>query len=135
MIIMKAISTRVTKALPVGAKITCADNTGAKILQIISVKGFKGTRRTKPTAGVADQVTCRVYKGDEKVRKEIHKAVIVRQKKEYRRHDGTRIGFEDNAAILVNEKGETRGSIVKGPVAKEAVERFPSIGKISNQVV
>lgn len=135
MIIMKAISTHITKALPVGAVIVCADNSGAKFLQIISVRGFKGRRRMKPAGGVADQVTCRVYKGDEKVRKEIHKAVIVRQKKEYRRQDGTRIGFEDNAAVLVNEKGEPRGSIIKGPVAKEAIERYPGIGKISSQVV
>lgn len=132
---MKAISTRVTKSLPVGAKINCADNTGAKILQIISVRGFKGTRRTKPAAGVADFVTCRVYKGNEKVRKEIHKAVIIRQKKEYRRQNGMRISFEDNAAVLVTDKGEARGSIIKGAVAKEAIQRFPTIGKISNLVV
>jgi large subunit ribosomal protein L14 len=132
---MKAISTRVTKSLPVGAVITCADNTGAKELQIISVRGFRGTRRTKPCAGVADFLTCRVYKGDEKVRHEIHKAVIIRQRKEYRRANGMRIGFEDNAAVLVNEKFEPRGSIIKGPVAKEAVERFPAIGKIAGMVV
>jgi len=132
---MKAISTKITKALPVGAIITCADNSGAKQLQIISVRGFKGTRRTKPTAGVSDSVTCRVYKGDEKVRKEIHKAVIIRQRKEYRRQDGMRISFEDNAAILVNEKGEPRGSLIKGPVAKEVVERFAPIGKIASTVV
>ncbi|UCD07793.1 MAG: 50S ribosomal protein L14 [Candidatus Aenigmatarchaeota archaeon] len=132
---MKAISTKITKALPVGAIINCADNTGAKELQIISVRGFKGPRRTKPVAGVADFVTCRVYRGDEKVRKEIHKAVIIRQRKEYRRSDGMRISFEDNAAVLVNEKGEARGSLVKGPVAKEAVQRFPTIGKIASTVV
>ena len=132
---MKAIQTKITKPLPVGAKINCADNTGAKVLQIISVRGFKGTRRTKPTAGVADFVTCRVYKGDEKVRKEIHKAVIIRQRKEYRRANGMRISFEDNAAVLVTDKGEARGSIVKGPVAKEAVQRFSTIGKIANIVV
>jgi large subunit ribosomal protein L14 len=132
---MKAITTRIIKSLPVGAVINCADNTGAKQLQIISVRGFKGTRRTKPCAAVADFVTCRVYKGNEKVRHEIHKAVIIRQKKEYRRPDGMRISFEDNAAVLVSDKGETRGSIVKGPVAKEAVERFPLIGKIAGMVV
>lgn len=132
---MKAISTRITKSLPVGAIISCADNTGAKELQIISVRGFRGKRRTKPAAGVADFVNCRVYKGDEKVRHEIHKAVIIRQKKGYRRPNGMVISFEDNAAVLVNEKGEARGSIIKGPVAREAVQRFPSIGKIAGIVV
>jgi large subunit ribosomal protein L14 len=46
-----------------------------------------------------------------------------------------RVNFEDNAAVLVNEKGEPRGSQIKGPVAKEAVERFSGIGKISSIVV
>ena len=132
---MKAIPTKIIKALPVGAVIHCADNTGAKELQIISVKGFKGTRRTKPCAGVADFVNCRVFKGDEKVRKEMHKAVIIRQRKEYRRANGMRISFEDNAAVLVTDKGEARGSVVKGPVAKEAIQMFPTIGKISSIVV
>jgi large subunit ribosomal protein L14 len=132
---MKAVSTRITKALPVGAELVCADNTGAKAIQIISVRGFKGKRRTKPTAGVASMISVRVLKGDEKVRNEVHKAVIIRQRREYRRADGSRISFEDNAAVLVNDKGEARGSLVKGPVAREAVERFSTIGKIANQVV
>ncbi len=132
---MKAVSTRVTKALPVGAQLVCADNTGAKIIQIISVMGYKGKRRTKPTAGVASQVSVKVLKGNEKVRHEVHRAVIIRQRREYRRADGTHISFEDNAAVLVNEKGEARGTLVKGPVAREAVERFSTIGKIANQVV
>jgi large subunit ribosomal protein L14 len=135
MIVMKAVSTRITKALPVGAQLTCADNTGAKIIQIISVRGFKGKRRTKPTAGVASQISVKVIKGDEKVRHEVHRAVIIRQRREYGRSDGTHISFEDNAAVLVNDKGEARGTLVKGPVAREAVERFSTIGKIANQVV
>jgi large subunit ribosomal protein L14 len=126
---MKAISSRITKTLMPGSLLICADNSGAKILEIISVKGYKGTRRTKPRAGVASFVNCRVHRGNEKVRKQVHKAVIIRQKKEYRRPDGTRIEFEDNAAVLVDEKGEPKGTLIKGPVAREAVERFPMLGK------
>lgn len=126
---MKAISTKVTKTLMPGTLLTCADNSGGKILEIISVKGYKGTRRTKPKAGVSSFINVRIYKGNEKVRKQIHKAVIIRQRKEYRRPDGIRIEFEDNAAVLVDDKGEPKGTIIKGPVAKEAVERFPMIGK------
>ena len=132
---MKAISAKVTKTLMPGSKLVCTDNSGAKIVQIISVKGFKGKRRTKPHAGVASFVNCRVYRGNEKVRKEVHKAVIVRQKKEYRRPDGMRVQFEDNAAVLVDDKGEPKGTIVKGPIAKEVVERFPGIGKLASIVV
>jgi large subunit ribosomal protein L14 len=132
---MKAVSTRIAKGLPVGAQLTCADNTGAKIVQIIAVKGFKGKRRTKPKAGVASWISIKVIKGDEKVRHEVHKAVIIRQRREYRRANGMRISFEDNAAVLVNDKGEARGTLIKGPVAREAIERFSTIGKIASQVV
>ena len=132
---MKAVSSKIVKCLPVGAVITCADNTGVKEMQIISVKSYKGIRRAKPKAGVASWINVKVIRGTEKVRHEVHKAVIIRQKKEYKRPNGTSISFEDNAGVLIDEKGDTRGSFVKGPVAKEAVERFPSIGKISRMVV
>jgi large subunit ribosomal protein L14 len=132
---MKAISTKVTKGLPVGAEVTCADNTGAKIVKLISVKGYKGKRRTLPAGGVASWVNVKVLKGDEKVRHEVHQAVIIRQKRPYRRVSGVRISFEDNAVVLISEKGDARGSMIKGPVAREAVERFPTIGKIAKQVV
>lgn len=132
---MKAISSKVTKCLPVGAIITCADNTGVKEMQIISVRGYKGIRRSKPKAGVGSHVNIRVIRGIEKVRHEVHKAVIIRQRKEWKRPDGTSISFEDNAGVLVDDKSDARGSFIKGPVAKEAVERFPTIGKISRMVV
>ena len=132
---VKAISVKMTKGLSVGSVLTCADNTGAKILQIISVKGFKGKRRTKPQAGVAGLIKVRIYKGNEKVRHEMFRAVIIRQRKEYRRPNGIRIAFEDNAAVLVDDKNEPKGSLIKGPVAKEVVERFPTIGKLASIIV
>ncbi|MBI4021507.1 MAG: 50S ribosomal protein L14 [Candidatus Aenigmarchaeota archaeon] len=132
---MKAISAHVTKTLQVGSRLVCADNSGAKILQIISVKGFKGPRRKKPHAGVANQISVRIYRGNEKVRKQVHKAIIIRQRKEYRRPDGMRIAFEDNAAVLIDDKGDPKGTLVKGPMAKEVVERFPVVGKLANIVV
>lgn len=132
---MKALVSKITKSLSVGSYLVCADNSGAKELQIISVRGFKGKRRTKPRAGVAAIVKCRVSKGNEKVRHEMFLAIIIRQKKEYRRPTGMRISFEDNAAILVDEKFMAKGTIIKGPVAKEVIDRFQHIGKLSSQVV
>ncbi len=133
---MKGISSKVTKNLLVGSRMNCADNSGAKELEIISVRGFKGKRRTKPHAGVASLVRCRVRRGNEKVRHEIFHAVIIRQRKEYRRPDGMRISFEDNAAVIVtDEKGEPKGTLIRGPVAKEVVERFPIIGKQASIIV
>jgi large subunit ribosomal protein L14 len=132
---MKAMSSKAVKAIPKGAIINCADNTGAKKLQIIAVMGYKGIRRALPRAGVGSLVLCRVYKGSEKVRHEKLKAVIIRQKKEYKRPDGMSVSFEDNAAIVVDDKLTPKGSLIKGPVAKEVVERFSAIGKVANIVV
>ncbi len=132
---MKGMKAKVTRALPVGAYINCADNSGAKLLQIISVVGYKGRRKRLPSACVGSVVKVTVKKGEFKLRKKVFSAVIVRQKKEYRRRNGIRVYFEDNAAVLINEKGDPMGSEVKGPVAKEAVERFSSIGKIATMVV
>jgi len=132
---MKAVKARITKGIPVGSYINCADNTGAKLLQVISVKGYKGVRRRRPSAGVADLVKVTVKEGDVKIRHQIFDAVIIRQKKEYRRKNGLRVAFEDNAAVLVTEEGEPKGTQIKGPVAKEAVERFTAIGKICTMVV
>lgn len=132
---MKAIRASMTKSLNQSSYLTCADNTGAKIVQIISVGGYKGVRRRMPKAGVGSLIRVAVKQGDVKIRHQISHAVIIRQKAEYRRKDGTRVSFEDNAAILVDDRGEPKGTEVKGPVAKEAVERFSTIGKISSIVV
>ena len=132
---MKPIKARITRGIPVGALIDCADNTGAKKLNLISVFGYKGVRRRKPAAGIADMVKCSVREGTVKWRKQVVRAVIVRQKKEFRRLNGLRVQFEDNAAVIVNEKGEPEGSQIKGPIAKEVTERFLTISKIASVVV
>lgn len=132
---MKPIRAHISKGLSVGTYLNCADNSGAKILQVISVVGYKGVRRRHPSCGVGDIIRASVKEGDVKLRKQVVHAVVIRQKKEYRRKDGMHVKFEDNAAIVTDEYGEPKGTVVKGPVAKEAVERFSSIGKISNIVV
>ena len=132
---MKAISANVTKGLQVGTKLRCADNSGAKVLEVISVTGFRGRRRSRPSGGVADLISCKVKSGNESVRHEVLKTIVIRQRKEYQRLDGMRISFEDNAGIVVNEKFEPKGTLVKGPIAKEVIERFPAIGKVATIVI
>lgn len=132
---MKGIRANITKALNVGSYLTCADNTGAKLLQIIAVMGYKGVRKRQPKAGVGNMIKVTIKEGDVKIRKQMANAVIIRQRAEYRRPDGLRISFEDNAAVLVDEKGSPKGTEIKGSVAKEAIERFSPIGKISSIVV
>jgi large subunit ribosomal protein L14 len=115
--------------------LVCADNTGARELEIIAVIGYKGVRRRYPSAGVGDMVVVSVKKGTPDIRKQVHYAVIIRQRKEYRRPDGTRVKFEDNAAVIVDPKGNPKGTEIRGPVAREAAERFPKIGSIATIVV
>ncbi len=133
---MKAISAKVTRCITLNTKLKCVDNTGARVLQVIAVKGYKGRRRRLPKAGVADIVICTVKKGKEKMRHKIVHAVVVRQRKEYRRKDGTRIKFTDNAAVIINPKTyEPMGTEVRSVVAREVIERFSAIGKICSIVV
>src|SRR3972149_10396047 len=132
---MKAVKARVTRALNVGSRITCADNSGAKILEIIAVMGYHGVKRRQAAAGVGYMIKASVKQGDVKVRKTLVNAVIIRQKAEYRRKDGMRVKFEDNAAVVTDETGAPKGTEIKGAVAREAVERYSTIGKISSVVV
>jgi large subunit ribosomal protein L14 len=132
---MKAISSNVTRVLPIGARLQCVDNTGAREVEIVSVKGYKGVRRRLATAGVGDMIIVSVKKGSVDMRKEVMTAVIVRQKKEYKRADGLRVKFEDNAAVIISPEGVLKGSEIRGPVAKEAAERWPGIGSAASTIV
>lgn len=133
---MKAIKARITKVIPHRAKIPTCDNSGAKVLRVISIKGQKTVKGRNPSAGVGDFIMASVIKGVPAMRKQVVMAVIVRQKKEYRRPDGTRIGFEDNAAVVLkDDQGNPKGTIFKGPIAKEAAERWPGIAKVASIVV
>lgn len=132
---MKGLGSNITKGISKGSIIECTDNSGAKILRVSDVINYKGTRKRHPKAGVGDVVKVSVRKGSPEMRQEVPIAVIVRQKKEWRRPDGRRVKFDDNAAVLINERDEPRANEVSGAVAKEAVERFPEIGKISRIIV
>lgn len=133
---MKPISSHITKTIAIRARIVCADNSGAKILEVINVKGYKGVKRRNPRCGVADVAICSVKKGKEKLVGTVVYAVIVRQRKEYRRPDGLRVKFSDNAGVLVNPKTmEPQGTEIRTVIAKEVVERFSTIGKIASIVL
>ncbi|RLI24112.1 MAG: 50S ribosomal protein L14 [Candidatus Hecatellales archaeon] len=126
---------KIARGLPTGAMVRCADNTGAKELKIIQVVGYKGRLRRLPTAKVGDLVMVSVKKGTPDMRKQIFPAVIIRQRMPYRRADGTVIQFEDNAAVVMTAEGELKGSEIRGPVAKEAAERWPRIASMASMIV
>lgn len=85
---------RTTVGLPVGAVINCADNTGAKNLYVISVKHYHGRLNRLPVATVGDMIMATVKKGKPELRKKVMPAVIIRQRKSWRRKNGTFIYFE-----------------------------------------
>ena len=133
---MQALKSRVTRALPVYSRVDTCDNSGAKIIKIFTVVGLKTRKGRIGSAGVGDLVQATVKSGRPDMRKTVVYAVIVRQKKEYRRADGMRIKFEDNAAVVLkDDKGNPKGTIFKGAIAKEACERWPGIAKIASIVV
>lgn len=129
------MSANIIKSLPAGAKISVADNSGAKEIELISVIGQKGVRSRMPKAGIGDLIVASVKKGSPEMRKQKINAVIIRQKKEYWRPSGLRIKFEDNAAVITNEDGELKGSDIKGPVAKEAAERWAKIASTASIII
>lgn len=134
---VRGVRARITKALPTGARLKVVDNSGARVIEIISVKRYKGVKGRLAKAGVADVVSAAVKAGDPDIKHKVVEAVVVRQRKEYKRADGTRVKFDDNAAIIMKDVkgGEPKGTVIKGPIAKEVIERFPTIGRIAKVVV
>lgn len=133
---MQPLKSKVTRAIPFGSCVETCDNSGAKAVRVFTVMGLKTVKGRIPSGGVGDLVMGNVVRGKPEMRKQVVLAVIVRQKQPYRRADGTRIRFEDNAlVVLKDDKGNPKGTIFKGPIAKEACERWPGIAKIASIVV
>jgi len=133
---MKPLTSNITKGLTTGSRLVCADNSGAKEYYIINVLGVCGRRGRTPKAGIGDIIIVSVKKGTPKKRKTIVKALIVRQVKEFRRPNGMRIQFEDNAAVEIDaEKGIPIATEIKGAVAREISERYPKVSGIASIVV
>jgi large subunit ribosomal protein L14 len=133
---MKAISARATRALNLGAELVAADNSGAKIVRLVSVKRGKSTKGRQQYAKIADWVKVSVRKGLPDMKGKVFDAILVRQKKPYQRLTGERIAFEDNAvALLKDEKGNPKGTQIKGPVAREVQERWKEVAKLAQFVL
>ena len=103
-------------------KLKVADNSGAKIVKCVKVLGGSG----REYASLGDIIIVAVQEtaaGSNIKKGSVQKAVIVRTAKEYGRKDGSFIRFSDNAAVLINDAGEPRGSRIFGPVARELREK------------
>ena len=117
---MKALNAKITRAVNVGCEMIAADNSGALIVRLTGVKRGKVGRGRQLYARVGDQVKVSVRKGPPDMKGKVFDAVIVRQKCPYQRLTGERVAFVDNAVVLLkDEKGNPKGTQVKGPVARE----------------
>jgi len=125
----------ITRGLPAGSRLICADNTGAKELKIINVIGYSGRLRRVPSACVGEMIAVSVRKGTPDLKGQIFPAVVVRQKKAFRREEGVRVQFQDNAAVIMTPEGELKGTEIRGPVAKEAAERWPRVANLASMIV
>jgi len=112
-----------------------ADNTGAKIIQVINVPG--GTRRRYAQLG--DIVVAAVKKAEPRKLVKKHdkvKAVIIRQRKEFRRADGSYIRFDDNSAVILGDGKLPKGSRILGPTARELRERgYEKIAAMASELL
>lgn len=115
--------------------LSVADNSGAKKVECIRILG--GTRRRYARVGDVIVVSIKDAMPNGAVKKgTVAKAVIVRTKKEYGRRDGTYIRFSDNAAVIINDNGEPKGTRIFGPVARELREkRFTRIVSLAPEVL
>jgi len=132
---MKAVSSKPTRSLNIGSLLEACDNSVAIIVIIVSIKKGKTKKGRQGYAKVSDWVKVSVRKGDPKMKGEVFDAVLVRQRKPWRRNNGERVCFSDNAVVLLkDEKGNPKGTQVKGPVAREIQERWKEVAKIANSV-
>lgn len=130
---MKSINAKGTYGLNQGAIVTAADNSGAKRVKIVSVKKAKAKKGKQAAAKIADWVKASVKRGTPEMKGKVFDAVVVRQRRPYRRLTGERVAFDDNAVVILkDEKGNPKGTQIKGPIAKEVQERWPSVAKIGN---
>lgn len=132
----KSISAKATRALNIGSMVIAADNSGARIVRITGVKGGKSTKRRQQYAKIADHVKVSVRAGKPDMKGQVFDAVVIRLKRPYRRLTGERVAFEDNAvALLKDDKGNPKGTQIKGPVAREVQERWQQVAKIAQFVL
>jgi len=132
---MRGLGSKIPRALATGTRVMCADNTGARQVQVIAVLGYHGVRKRQPKLGLGDIAIASGQKGTPDMRRKLVRAVVIRQKKEMRRPYGMRLSFEDNAVVIVDDRNEPRGTEIKGPIAREVAIRYPRLGSMATTIV
>jgi large subunit ribosomal protein L14 len=133
---MKGVSAKLTRGLNIGSLVNAADNSGARIVKIVSVKHGKTKKGRQQYAKIGDWVKVSVRAGNPEMKGEVFDAVVVRQKRSYKRNTGERVAFTDNSVVLLkDEKGNPKGTQIKGPISKEVADRWPFLAKISKFIL
>ena len=116
-------------------RLNVADNTGAK--QVLCIKVLGGSKKRYAKLGDTIVITIKKAIPNSNLKNgEVHKAVVVRTKKELNRQDGSYIRFDDNAVVIINDQKEPRGTRVFGPVARELREKqFMKILSLAPEVI
>jgi large subunit ribosomal protein L14 len=133
---MKGVSAKLTRGLNIGSLVLSSDNSGARIVKIVGVKHGKSKKGRQQYAKIGDFVKVSVRKGNPDMKGEVFDAIVIRQKKPYKRNTGERVAFTDNAvALLKDDKGNPKGTQIKGPIAKEVADRWQFLGKITKFIL
>ena len=118
-----------------GTRVKITDNSGARTGQVFKVLG--GSKRRY--ARIGDLVILSVKSAEPRKlikKKDVVRAVVVRQRKEFRRKDGSYIRFDDNAVVIIDNKGEMRGGRIFGPIPREIAERgYQRIASLAPEVI
>ena len=117
------------------SRLSVADNSGAR--EVLCIRVLGGTKKKYASIGDKIVVSVKSAISSSNLKKgTVSKAVVVRTKKEIRRRDGSYIRFEDNAAVLLNNNDEPRGTRIFGPVARELREKqFMKIVSLAPEVL
>lgn len=116
------------------AIITVADNSGARTIRCFRILG--GSR--KRYAHLGDVIVASVQVAEPRKpikKKDVVKAVVVRTRAPIRRADGSLVRFDENAAVIIDEKGEPKATRVFGPLPRELKERFPAVFSLAEEIV
>ena len=122
--------------IQVGTNVTIADNTGAKKARIFKVLG--GSKRRYASLGDIVVLSVKAAEPRKQVKKkDVHRAVVVRQRSVFRRKDGSYIRFDDNAVVILDKKTkEPKGGRIFGPIPRELQEKgFQKIASIAPEVL
>ena len=117
-----SVNCNISKLIPIGCEIRCADNSGAKWLRVIGFLGSQGTRKRRLSGGVGSVAVVTVTSGPAELKSKVRYALIIRQKYPYTRKVGSirgKVKFEDNAGILLGTNKEVLKSVVKGVIARQ----------------